>query len=148
MSSYDDEIQVALQSLLLAGRLRDVGDSDPVFSRLSKAFPTSGSKIDWKRVPGAVVFTDQDEASQRQAFMRLFDEMRSRFELRGPATYAGDSATERALEGTLEAIRESLPVLLDVPQHHYIVGPDCLWCMCLTIEGDVSFGLGLLPSSA
>jgi hypothetical protein len=69
MSSYDDEIQVALQSLLLAGRLRDVGDSDPVFSRLAKAFPINGSKIDWKRVPGAVVFTDQDESSQRQAFM-------------------------------------------------------------------------------
>ncbi len=73
--------------------------------------------------------------------MQFFDDMQSRFELSGPVVYAGDSATDFALQGAVNAIRKALPTLIEVPQHHYFIGPSYSWCICLTMEGDMGFGL-------
>jgi hypothetical protein len=140
MSTYEDGVRSALKAQFDAGELRDVGDAAAVFGSLSSVFPTSGSKIDWRHVPGSVESAEEDASLQRERFVQFFDEMQSRFVLTGPATYAGDSATDFALEGAVDAIRKALPILLEVPQHHYFMGPGCSWCICLTMEGDMGFG--------
>ena len=140
MNTYEDDVRSALKPQIDAGELRDVGDAATVFGSLSRAFPISGSKIDWMRVPGSVGSSEEDGSLQPQRFAQFFDEIQSTFGLTGPVIYAGDSATNFALEGAADAIRKALPTLLEVPQHHYFIGPGCSWCMCFTFEGDMNFG--------
>lgn len=140
MSTYEDDLRVALKTEFDTGQIREVGDAAAVLSALSKEYPVRGSKIDWRHVPGAVEFTEKDESLQQVRFEEFFDEIYSKFNLVGPVIYAGDSATDFALEGTVEVIRRVLPILIDIPQHHYFIGPGSSWCMCLTMEGDMGFG--------
>ncbi len=146
MSTYEDDLRLALKCEFDTGQIREVGDAANVFGLLSMAYPTSGSKIDWKHVPGAIEFAEEDESLQIKRFMDFFDEMRSRFDLAGPVLYVGDSATDFALEGSVEAIRRALPELVEIPQHHYFIGPNCSWCLCMTMEGDIGFGRVTAPS--
>jgi hypothetical protein len=140
MSTYEDDLRLALKPEFDAGQIREVGDAANVFGPLSKAYPTNGSKIDWKRVSGAIKSSEEDESVQIERFVEFFDEMRSRFDLAGPVLYVGDSATDFALEGTVEAIRRVLLELVEIPQHHFFIGPNCSWCLCMTMEGDMRFG--------
>lgn len=140
MSTYEDDLRSALKIQFDKGELRYIGDAAAVFDSVSGAFPISGSKIDWRHVPGAIESSEEDASLQHRCFVRFFDEMQSRFGLTGPVTYAGDSATDFALEGAMESIKKALPTLLEVPQHHYFIGPSCSWCICLTMEGDMGFG--------
>jgi hypothetical protein len=121
MSTYDDDIRQALKAEFEAGHLREVGDAADVFGPLAKIYPASGSKIDWQRVPGAVESAEENQSLQSKRFVEFFDEMRSRFELRGPVLYAGDSATGFALGGTIDVMRRALPELFKIPQHHYLL---------------------------
>jgi hypothetical protein len=146
VSTYEEDLRLALKAEFDAGQIREVGSAADVFGQLSKAYPASGSKIDWKRVPGAIECAEEDESLQLERFADFFDEVRSRFELNGAVLYAGDSATDFALEGTVDAFRRALPELIAIPQHHYFIGPNCSWCMCLTMEGDMGFGRVTTPS--
>lgn len=140
MSTYQDDLRLALKTEFDANQLREIGDAAAVFDSLSKAYPTKGSKIDWKRVPGAIECVEEDKSLQLERFLEFFDEMCSRFDLAGTVHYAGDSATDFTLEGSVEVLRRVLPKLVEVPQHHYFIGQNCSWCVCLTMEGDMGFG--------
>ncbi|WFU22087.1 hypothetical protein QA649_28835 [Bradyrhizobium sp. CB1717] len=145
MSTYEQDIRRALKDELDSGCLTEIGLADDIFGLLRKAYPSSGSKIDWRRVPGAIECTDRDGSEQTARFLGFFDEMCGRFELSGPVIYVGDSATEFALAGSLETIRRVSPVLIEVPQHHYFVGPNASWCICLTMENDLDFATSDMP---
>jgi hypothetical protein len=145
MSTYEDEIRRALKAEIDAGCLREAGTSDDLFSLLRKNYPASGSKIDWKRVPGAIECAEKDRSRQTEQFVEFFGEMRVRFGLNGHVLYVGDSLTDFALAGSIGAMQRALPVLLEVPQHHYFVGPNASWCICMTMEGDMAFGCAAAP---
>ena len=140
MNTYEADLRQALKVELDAGYLREVGKAAEIFDLLAKVYPVSGSKIDWKRVPGAIETTEEDHSLQADRFAEFFEEMRSRFRLADPVLYAGDSATDFALEGSMDAMQRALTDLIDVPQHHYFVGPNGSWCICMTMEGDMAFG--------
>jgi hypothetical protein len=140
LSTYEDDLRLALKAEFDAGDIREIGDAAHVFAQLSKTYPASGSKIDWKQVPGAIERTEEDESLQLERFVEFFDEMRSRFGLTGTVLYAGDSATDFVLEATVEVFRRALPEFIAIPQHHYFIGPDFSWCVCLSMEGDMGFG--------
>ncbi|WP_024513228.1 hypothetical protein [Bradyrhizobium sp. ARR65] len=145
MSTYEQDIRRALKAELGSGCLREIGPAEDIFDLLRKAYPLSGSKIDWRLVPGAVECTAGDGLKQISRFLRFFDEMCSRFELSGPVIYVGDSATEFALAGSLETMRRVSSVLIEIPQHHYFVGPNASWCICLTMENDLDFATSDMP---
>lgn len=140
MSTYEDDLRLALKPEFDADQIREVGDAANIFGSLLKVYPASGSKIDWKRVSGAIESAEEDESLQIERFVEFFDEMCLKFALAGPVLYVGDSATDFALEGTVESIRRALPELVGIPQHHYFIGPNCSWCLCMTMEGDMGFG--------
>jgi hypothetical protein len=140
LSTYEDDLRLALKAEFDAGNIREVANSDTVFAQLSKTYPASGSKIDWQRVPGAIECAEEDQSLQGERFVAFFEGMRSRFELTGPVLYVGDSATDFVLEGTVESFRRVLPELVAIPQHHYFIGPNFSWCLCLTMEGAMGFG--------
>lgn len=142
---YEAELRKALRIEIESHRIRELGDSSSFFAQLAKAYPACGSKIDWGQVPGSIERVEEEEALQAEQFAKFFEEVVQRFRLSGDVVYVGDSATDFALGGSLESMREMLPELLTVPQHHYLIGPDFSWCVCFTMEGDMGFGFR--PSS-
>jgi len=100
----------------------------------------SGSKIDWKRVAGSIEYCEEDQSQER--FVEFFDEMCARFGLNGLVLYIGDGLTGFALAASTVDMRQALPVLFGVPQHHYFIvhRSNASWCMCMTMEGDMAFG--------
>ena len=95
-------------------------------------FPYVGSKIDWKKVTNNV----GDKDNEIDFFLRI----KSKFSLTGNVIYIGDSVTDFALIGSVEDIIKIFPKLLSIPQHHYFLDENFLWCFCFTTEGDVDFG--------
>ena len=145
MTAYDDEIRKTLKAEIDAGRLKEVGDAADVFGLVKKIYPRSGSKIDWDQVPGAIEDAEEDQSRQITRFIEFFDEMCAKFRLSGLVLYVGDSLTNFALASSVADVRRALPVLFEVPQHHYFVGPNGSWCMCMTMEGDMAFGCDAEP---
>ena len=146
MSGYQDEIRQALKPELDAGHLRELGHAADMFALLTKTYPAIGSKIDWKRIPGAIERIETDQFVQSARFAEFFDEMCALFALKDPVIYVGDSATDFSLAGSISSIRRILPMLLQIPQHHYFVGPNGSWVMCMTMEGDMGFGAAEVSS--
>jgi hypothetical protein len=145
MSIYEDKIRRALKSEIDAGRLKEVGAAIDVYRLLTKTYPRSGSKIDWSRVPGAIECAEEDQSRQTARFVEFFDKMCAGFGLNGLVLYIGDSLTDFALAASIADMRQALPVLFEVPQHHYFVGANASWCMCMTMEGDMAFGCAAVP---
>ena len=137
---HEVELRKALRAQIESHRICELGDSAPIFAQLTKAYPARGSKIDWGRVPGAVERLEEERSFQVERFAKFFDEMVQKFRLSGDIIYVGDSATDFALAGPVECMREVFPELFAIPQHHYLVGPDSSWCVCFTMEGDMGFG--------
>jgi hypothetical protein len=140
MSSYEDKIRRGLKTEIDAGLLYELGAAEEVFQLLAINYPSIGSKIDWKRVAGSIEWHEGDRSHERTQFVEFFDEMCSRFGLDGLVLYVCDGPTDVALAGSIDAMRRALPVLFEVPAHHYFVGPNASWCMSMTMEGDMAFG--------
>lgn len=144
---YEAEIQRALEEDFSSGALKIIGDSSAIFEVLANSYPAAGSKIDWSEVPGSIRAFEESDSLQAGKFIEFFDEVVEKFSLSGDVVYVGDSATDFSIRAAIEKIREILPELLDIPQHHYFIGPDFSWCMCLTMEGDMGFGFGGVKKS-
>ena len=93
-----------------------------------------------------IVYYEEDRAQERTRFVEFFDWMCARFGLNGLVLYIGDSLTDFALAASVADMRQALPVLFEVPQHHYFVGANASWCMCMAMEGDMAFGCAAVPS--
>lgn len=140
MNFYEMELRKSLKSDFESGLIRVVGDSSQFFGELAQNYPVSGSKIDWAKVPASIERFEDQEPLQIERFMEFFEEVDARFQLLGDIIYVGDSATDFALEASIEDMRRILPTLLKVPQHHYFIGRNYAWCICFTMEGDMGFG--------
>lgn len=139
-NAYEAELRELLKADLQTGRVREYESSTPFFEGLSKAYPLSGSKIDWKCVPASIQCFDEDASQHVGLFVKFVDDIAKKFSLEGEVVYVGDSATDFALGGMLEDIRPALPSIFAIPQHHYLIGPEFSWCLCCTMEGDMAFG--------
>ena len=137
---FEDELRQALWSEIAGGRIRESAPSEQFFEKISRAFPASGSKIDWSRVPNSIQRCASDEGDQLIIYAAFFDEIGRKFQLSGEVVYVGDSATDFSLTGELNFLRGALPSIFSVPQHHYFIEPEAAWCMCFTMEGDMAFG--------
>jgi hypothetical protein len=138
---YEAELRKNLVSDFRSGRLNELGDSALFFKQLAKEFPVKGSKIHWGRVPHSIERSEKQLNLHTQQFIKFVDELIIKFGLKGDVIYVGDSATDFALGGSVISVRTALPELLTVPQHHYLIAKDFAWCICLTMEGDMAFGL-------
>jgi hypothetical protein len=146
MGSYENEIRQALKADIDAGLLQELGAAEEVFQLLTINYPSSGSKIDWMRVAGSIECYEDNRSQERTRFVEFFDEMCTRFRLDGLVLYVCDGPIDFALAGAVDAMRRALPVLFEVPAHHYFVGPSASWCMSMTMEGGMAFGrAGVAP---
>jgi hypothetical protein len=124
-----------------------VDNSRALFDRLAQTYPVQGSKIDWESVPGAVVrkclVYPSHGATELEIkeFMDFYHSIASKFKLDGEAIYIGDGPMELGMLGRLNTMQSALPLIFQVPQHHYLVESDFAWCFSWTMEGDMAFGL-------
>ena len=145
MNYYEGEIRQALKADFDGGSLIEAGDAMDVFGLLESAYPTSGSKIDWARVPDAIQCVDEIGPDRSGRFVEFFVEICNSLRLTGPVLYVGDHSPDFAIAASVETMKKVLPVLLEIPQHHFLVGPNGSWCFCLTMEGDIDFGRSAAP---
>ena len=52
----------------------------------------------------------------------------------------GDGLTDFTLSGSIEGFEGLLGDFFEVPHHHYFLGGNLDWCMCFSMEGNMSFG--------
>src|SRR5262245_49730918 len=98
MSTYADDLRLALSDQFSRNTLRESDNSDRVLLLLSKRFPTSGSKINWNLVPEAVVRYEPNASIQTRAFTEFFDEISLQLNRSQLVFYVGDGATDILLE--------------------------------------------------
>lgn len=138
---YENDILSKLHDSMEHGDIRLAGDAIPYFSGLSNHFPIGGNGIDWERVPGAVVQVAKIGSGSVQNFIDFFRVATSHLDVSGDVVFVGDGATDFAVSGSIAAMMAALPVLFDVPQHNYLIGPNYSWCALLSFEGDMAFGM-------
>lgn len=138
---FEAELLKHLHGPLLAGTMVADADSAGYFSRLAQCYPVAGSKIRWSAVAGAIERRENCPDRQLAASGDFFREMVALHGLDGQAVYLGDSAIDFALLAPVSVFALHLEALLSIPQHHYFVAADDAWCMVLSMEGDMAFGL-------
>ena len=142
---YEAELMSALGSMIKSGYLMISDDSSYFFEKLESAYPVIGSKIDWECVPCSIFRVCQcGESDFLMEMISFFDEVVLEFGLSGGVVFVGDSAIDFSLKGDIKIIREILPVLLNIPQHHYFMDPEVSWCICFSMEGDMAFGRSII----
>ena len=101
---------------------------------VSSRLPFVGTGVDWSRVIG----------SHRHWFAESDDEMSSvvaefvsAVRDRGAAIHVGDSLSPFAVRVTRDNLVSALLMLLEIPEHHYLVSDDRTWCGVFRTEGDV-----------
>lgn len=140
MNFYETEILdfIELQNL---GKDIDIEVDASKWVRLvSERFPFTGSRIAWDRVPNSVVAHLGDGEGEVEFFMNKFRTVVQENSLVGCVVHVGDSLTDFSIAAELRVMEVVLPVMLEVPQHHYLVDRFGKWCMSFSMEGDFGFG--------
>jgi hypothetical protein len=136
---WDERVRSALAPALARGELRIVDELDQLFEELEAAFPVEGTKIDWDEVPGSL--SGLSLGSTPEYFAQFFHEHQQTMGIDTPAYYLSDSALNFAIAGEVRALSQHLHIIIENPQHHYFVAKDFTWCMALTMEGNMNFGV-------
>lgn len=137
---YEKQLRQALAPMLTAGRAAIVERMADTFALLGRSFPLSGSKIDWTEVPGAQGIAVTDHRLLADAGVEFWQRIAQTERLSGMATYVCDGGVGFSVEASVPDVSEMLRHILEIPQHHYLIGAGAAWCLCFTMEGDVDFG--------
>lgn len=139
LMTFEEELLSEFELSVKNGDIIVDPSSDSYFSELELRFPILGSKIDWDAVSGS-----EREQASADAYasdcQHFFDKMMRRYGLSGQCIVIGDSAVEVALIMPVGIMQFNLQKIVSVPQHHYVIANDYVWCMSFTMEGELAFG--------
>jgi hypothetical protein len=148
-----------------------VHDGDPIIRRLGErairvddgslstsllsSFPLAAGRIDWTKVPGALLREAPPERAaganlgpgtlDTRAYVEQVKQFFSECVLRAGATaedwvvYVGDNG-DCEYRVQLGAVGELLDEIADVPEHKYFFPPDASWCFLWSFGDDLHFG--------
>lgn len=140
----EDELLEELRPERAKAEIRVESSSMPYFELLQSRFPVCGSKIDWDKVPGAMVQRMEliDSEQYFDEAERFLEKVlaEKRLDTEREVVVIGDSAMEYALKMPPKTLALCLRRILRMPQHTYVLRPDGSWCMTFTMEGDACFG--------
>lgn len=145
MTYFDDELRRRLSRYFSCGLLTELGPDSAFLGRLESSFPFSHSRIDWSKLPYFIERYEYDPTKHVVFFSSHFRKMVEAEGLVGEVIYFGDNATEISIIGDVSAYEEAIEVLMELPQHHFLVDRDFTWCMSMTMEGDAAFGRTARP---
>ncbi|WP_040068337.1 hypothetical protein [Pseudomonas batumici] len=135
MSYYDDELTKALHKLKISYEKLEIREHDKLVSTINAVFPFSGSKISWEEMSDTTHF---DTTSKQEAFSfittKAIDTTKNVFLI-------GDSATNTIYKIKSLDLSLALKELDEIPQHSYVTPQNLDWIFCISMEGDIDFGL-------
>ncbi|WP_395739878.1 hypothetical protein [Prosthecobacter sp.] len=114
-------------------------DETPVVDLIERAFPFSGSKIDWDAVPGSQVKT-RSSGSPVTECRTFLDECLRHLDPSAPLLIVGDGIMDFAIAVRLGDLDCCFEEIIHLPQHTYITTPTAEWCLVVTMEDDLCFG--------
>ena len=137
---HDTEIRKSLREEFDSGVIEEIGDYTIYAEGLESNFPFVGSKIAWRRVPGAVGHLQRNVSLQTENLRDFVGKVSKDNCLTGNFIYIGDNLTSFAIRGPISILQDILPKLMEIPQHHYFLDENFLWCLTMTMEGEMDFG--------
>jgi hypothetical protein len=117
---------------------------------IESRFPFVNSKIDWDGVPGAIVrrfppgWSTESYANAADRFVQELIDSRA-IGASQVIVVVGEGPVDVALVMAIGVLSRCVRRILDVPQHTYVAPVDGGWCVLLTMEGDLCFGVAPLP---
>lgn len=142
---YEEELLVRLGPELERAEVSVGPSSADVVDVIESRFPLVGSKIDWDSVPGAIVkrVMRRENDAYAASALNFVRELLGAGRIDGlqAVLVVGDGPVDVVLSMTVEVLMKCLARILDVPQHTYVTPPDGRWCIVMTMEGDLCFGV-------
>jgi hypothetical protein len=136
------ELIATLQPQIDSGRVLLDMNFDTCFAQIEKSFPFAGSKIDWAQLKDSIELKVDDINSGQEIKEKLKKVLHNFYKSpEAMVTVVGDSAMDFALKMTIECLFENIESILELPQHIYILAENANWCVCISMEGYVSFGV-------
>ena len=140
-SNYDRDFINMSKTILTENDLKII-NSDFYFDLINDKYPFMGNRIDFKKLNNNKYYKLDDTNVLNEAskiILNIINENNLNTEER--IVYIGDSLTEQAYEFKLKNLVILLPFILDIPQHHYFIPQNFAWCLTISFENDLEFGV-------
>jgi len=138
---YDTEIIKDLVESDLYHLVGHKEDQDYYLGLIGMKFYFIGSKIDWERTHNHIGTKYDDTTLICEAITFINNLQEASLIQNEEVIYIGDGGTDLVYTFCLTSLSILLPVFLKVPQHHYFLPLDCRWCICITTENYLDFGI-------
>ena len=132
-------------------RIKDKISRDPVIVNsddynkwIGDAYPSCGSRIDWEKLEGVI----SDKAVHRGSgynhdikAVEFVERIARHTGYNRRLIVIPDGTTEHSLLMTFEELKKAIGVIVEFPQHTYIVSEDKSFVIVLTIDGYMNFAM-------
>jgi len=141
-NSFEEELLEILEEYLKNGDILIFEDGKDVCNDILAKFSFSGSKIDWRKVPGSICENSTCRESEINDWMVFFEKIFTEYQLEESEWifYINDNAFSFILVIKTKVLKGILPKLLEFPMHHYVYDYNGRWIISFTHEGDMAFG--------
>ncbi len=141
--TFDDEIKIKISQLSDPPKLID--NWEDIADKLSDSFNWKGSKIDWKKTTNYKSSQLFGNYSNWVLVIKKFlydNEICSEIKKSKVIYYINDSSLNFAVQLTYKQFDNFLAFAVEnIPQHHYFFDSSNKWCLVISSEGYVDFGL-------
>ncbi|MGP0011399.1 MULTISPECIES: hypothetical protein [Pseudomonas] len=134
MNDYDKEFTTWLNSEKISYETIEQSKHDKLIYSINRAFPFSGSKIDWSKTKNSLSFNTQNKDKALLAISQKAADSTSKI------IFIGDSLIHLGYKIKNTDILSVLAEVFEIPQHNYIFPQDLSWIACLSMEGDIDMG--------
>lgn len=145
--TIDNEIKLHIADLRNPPEI--IESWEPIADSLSDMFDWIGSKIDWNKTIGHVSQALGDEKKSWASMVISFIHKNAHDLIFSSDAifYINDSSLDFALKILPDQMNAMLNLLIElVPQHHYFFDVNNQWCLVVSSEGYVDFGVSKLAS--
>lgn len=146
--TLDDEIKMKLSQLSQPPELVDNWEN--IADKLSNSFDWKGTKIDWSKTLKHKSKQLFGSYSNWLSTIRKFivnNDISTEIKESGDIYYINDSSLNFAVHLKFNQFDSFLAFAIEnIPQHHYFFDSSNKWCLVISCEGFIDFGLSLRES--
>jgi hypothetical protein len=142
MEWFDEQLVASLRHYIDTGVVKVLLNTEEFDNSLMHSFPFVLGRIDWRAVPGhKFVHINGDLTIGATQIRHFLDDLVKEQQIVRSAKviYLGD-ACDVGLCLDFASFLDLLPLIFDLPQHHYLIPSTCVWCVHYTFENDLFFG--------
>ncbi|WP_262216216.1 type IV secretion protein Rhs [Serratia ficaria] len=141
--TLDDDIRFKISELSV--NLDIIDDWETIADELSDSFEWTGSKINWSRTKWHrfIELHGDYQSWVSQVFSFLKDgAIKKEIDMSNEIYYINDSSLDFAVKMSSDEISRFLELAIkNIPQHHYLFERNKKWCIVISSEGYIDFGV-------